>query len=425
MDARYTVNDLAKDVNRKLHSGNVNMCKDFYGSLDEGRRNMTSKIIPPELVRTAYIEQALYDQVDKYAVPSDLKYDSVVDIKMLSSYRNLDRFQVPLIHIYRREFDQKRRDNVFAINWSNGLKTMSIFRPTGLEQCQHLIINEASSLTDNGTWNTGGNLVNLELDKLKYICGHGSLRFDFNNSGTTGFLENFTMTPVDLYDYLKVGAVFTWLSLSVFKIITSVKITLGSNTSDLTTDLYQYTVNSPHDNNEFMTGWNLLKFPLDNLVRVGNPNIRSISYVRFDFTTTGEAMVSCNLDNVVARKGVVYEMDYNTPNCIVDLSTQVWKQKATSISDLLPLEEDTYQILMLETALVVQKEVYSVAGGSVNDINDITDDLKTAYINFKNKHKDEFITPQQTTNRYGAMKYGYYGVNRNYDLNDDNSPYPY
>lgn len=407
MNTRYRLEDVAADVNRKLHSGNVNQCKDFYGSVDEGRRNMLKKIIPQEMVRTAYLEQAIYDQVDKYAVPNEMKYGDVITIKKLSAYRNVDRYAVPLANVYQREMDQKRRDNIFSVNWSSGLKTMSIRHLYGAHECAHLTLNKADSLSDNGQWNVGGNITGLQVDKLKYITRDGSLRFNINNSGTSGWIENHTMKPVDIQDYLQIGALFTWLDIPYFKTITSVKCTFGSSL----TDTYDYTVNAPHDNNEFINAWNLLKFPLDGLNKTGNPNLRAIIYVRFDITTTGEIANACHLDNIVVRKGVVFEMEYNSAYCIIDPETLVWKQKGTELSDLLPFEEDTYQIFMLETAMVVQKEVYALNGGSINDINDIKGDLQVAYFDYARAHKAQYIEPEQHTNLYGRMRYGYYGTN--------------
>lgn len=414
----YTINNIVNDVDRKLHTGGASQTQDFYGALDEARRNMIGKITPPELIRSAYLEQALYDQINKYAVAPDLKYEDIVDIKMLSAYRNLDTECQVLKQVYRRQFDQKRRANIVQIGWENGIKYMRIFEPTGLTKDQHLLVHDADSLTDNGTWNVGGNLVNLRLDYLNYLTGSASLKFDLNNSGTTGFLENFTMDPVDLYDFLNTGAVFTWLNITAFREMTSVRITMGSNLGNLNTDLYRFTVNQPHDNNQFTDGWNLLKFAFQDIQTVGTPNPRAIAYLRFDFTTTGQAILGCNMDNVIARRGKVYEMVYNSRFCIIDATTYAWKQFGSATTDILPLEEDTYQILMLETALVIQKEAYGNNAGAKADVNDIGNELAIKYAEYKKKHKAEIIIEEQNTNRFGRFNYGYYGGYNNRG-NDD------
>lgn len=425
MSDRYTIHNLSVDIDRKLHSGGVADLQNFYSTVDEGRRNMFKFIAPPEMKRTAYIENALYDQVNKYAIAADVKSQLITDIKMLSGYRNLDTWERPLEQVYQRETDQKRRDNIFSVNYFNGVKSIDMYHPTGLRQCQHLLINDANSLSDNGFWNVGGNVVNLQLDKLNFVTGKGSLRFDINDSSTSGFIENFSFTPVNIYDYLQVGATFTWLDLPIPAEMLSVKLTLGSNTTDLSTDLYQCTVNQPHDNNIFSTGWNLLKFMLDNLTQVGYPNPRAIGYVRFDFETTGQPIPACHLDNVVVRKGVVYEMSYNSRWCIIDAPTQAWKKIATSNSDQLPFEEDTYQIFMLECAMAASKELYANNFGAASDIDDIKAELALAYKEYMQDHKIEIIEPMQHQNLYGRNAFGYYAVNGRYGIDEDHSPWPY
>ena len=365
---RYTVYDAINFINRKLHGGTVTESSDFEGAFDEGRRNMLKMINPPELARIAYIEQALYDQVNKYAVPVDCNANLISNIRMLSSYHNVDTGCEPLAQVYSREFDQKYRDNIFAINWNSGVKTMSIFHPQGLHKNQHLVINDVDSLTQNGTWNVGGNVVNLRLDELNHITKKASLSFDINDSSTTGYIENFTMKPVDLSEYLNSGATFEWLSLPIPKEMVSVTLTLGSNQTDLTTDYYYATVNQPHDNNEFVTGWNLLKYMMNNLNTVGNPNPKSIGFSRITFETTGKPIPGCNIDNIVVRRGVVYEMAYNSRWCLIDSTTNAWKKFTTSNSDIIPLEEDGFQILGLEVALVIQKELYANNFGAITDI---------------------------------------------------------
>lgn len=401
---RYTVYDLISDVKRKIHGGSIP--SSIQESLDEGRRNMIQQIRPPEMLRESYIEQALYPRVDRYACPDDLKYDNVVTIKVLSHYKNLDSLWRPLANVYKRDIDQKNRDNIFSINYDSGVKLMSVNHFRGLKECNHLKINEVNSLDKNGTWNIGGNVVNLRLDELTHVTKKGSLSFDINESSNTGFIENFTMDSVDLQDYLEKGAIFSWLDVPIQKNMVSVKFTLGSNTTDLTTDLYHGTVSHPHDNNTFVSGWNLLKYVIRDLSIVGNPNPKDIKYIRLDFTTNNEAIPNCHIDAINARKGEVYEMVYNSSFCLIDARTGAWKMKTTSNSDIFPFEEDTYQILMLETALVVQKEIYGNNAGAKSDVTDIEDELTKKYIKYRKDHKDQYIEPEQHTQVMGRQQYG-------------------
>jgi hypothetical protein len=404
--AQYTVYNLETDVIAKIHGGSI---PDFQRAFDEGRRNMLASVKPPELVRSAYMEQALYDQVTKYAVPDDLSYDNILEVTKLSAYRTVDTLQHPLELVYRKQFDQKRRNsrNVINITNENGVKYAQIYHPKGLKECQNTVLNDFDSLSKNGTWNVGGNVTNLRLDALNHVTKHASLKFDINSSSTTGFIQNFTMETVDIADYLNVGAGFSWLSLPIPKEMIAVQITMGSNQTDLTTDYYTATVNQPHDNNEFVTGWNLLKYMLNNLTSVGNPNPKAIGFIRFDFTTTGEPIPNCNIDALVVRKGAVYYMLYNSQYCIIDPVTRAWKQRTDNPGDILPVEEDTYSILMLEVALAVQQEMYGNNFGASSDVTAIRGELASRYAQYRLNHTDETLEPTESSYVLGTMYDGY------------------
>ena len=422
----YTLYQLRKDIDSNLHAGGVSGLQDFYATVDKGRRSLIGKVRPEELIRKAYIEQAFYPQVDRYAVPEDLKYDDLIEMNLLAGYRNVDTMNQPMQLVYRRRFGQKRggAHNVINIGYENGIKYARIFRPQsgnmfGANQSYPTAatfqpINYCDSLSDNGTWNVGGNVVNLRLDELNHVIGFASLLFDINNSSTTGFIENFTLTPFDLSTFLQRGAAFAWLDLPLPKELLSVKLTLGSDTGNLLTDLYTATVNQPHDNNEFTTGWNLLKWMLNNLTIIGTPNPAALAYVRFDFTTTGQPIPNCHLDNIVARLGTVYEMTYNSAYMFIDAVTGAFKKIPTANSDIIVAEEDTYQLLMLETTLAAQKELYGSAAAAHSDVNDIEGQLNGQsfrgvltryglYDKFKREHKSEAALEMDSIHVFGNM----------------------
>lgn len=406
MISRYNIDKLKRDVARKLHGVGFSVASDFFGAVDEGRRELISKVQPRELKRIAYIENALYDQVDRYAVPGDMQYENVNDIRALASHRNLDTMEHPLEMVYEKRFDQKRQNarNVFTINYADGVKYMKINHPRGLKTCQHLVIQDFDSLNGNGTFNVGGNIGNLTLDKLDHITGKASLRFDIDASSTSGFIENFTMTPVDITEFMQLGAIFTWLEITKINVLTSATLRFGSSVDDY----YEFAVNQPHDGNEFLPAWNLLRFPLEGLTQVGFPNIKQISYFRLELTTTGtEPILGCHIDNIVARKGVVYQVNYNSAFMIVDQANQAWKQLATKNTDLIVAEEDTYQLLLLETTKVVMQGSYDNTNKSQDDIDKIDRQLKEKYVQYKRQHKQDAIEAFDSLYIFGNMYDGY------------------
>lgn len=414
----YTLQDLSEDVDSNLHAGGVSGLQDFFKTVDKARRQIIKRVRPEELIRKSYLESVLYPNVDRYAMPDDMKYKDVIEIGLLSGYRNVDVMAAPLGLVFRRRFDQKRNGsgNVINIGYENGIKYARVFAPNGLtcgpwvlgsngqeviEGNQYILINDCDSLSANGTWNIGGNVVNLQLDQLFHVIGFGSLKFDINDSDTNGFIENFTLTPFDLSDMLQRGAAFAWLDIPIPKEMLAVKLTMGSNTGDLTTDLYTSTVNQPHDNNAFITGWNLLKFMLNNLTPIGTPNPKALAYIRFDFTTTGKAIPSCHLDNIVARKGRVYEIVYNSSYILMDALTKAWKKIGTDYSDIIVAEEDTYDVFMWECTLAAQKELFGSAIAAQSDVTDVETQLQEAYARFNMEHPSEALLDTDSAHVFG------------------------
>lgn len=418
----YDIYNIKEDVNANLPGGGIDQLTDFFLTFDKGRRAMIGKVRPEELIRTAYLENALYPDVDKYAVPVDMKYSDVIQIARLAGYRNVDTMEHPLELVYRRRFGQKRGGaaNVMNIGYENGIKYARVFRPTAGNRnaigannntnnlnCEYRVIHNCDSLNENGTWNVGGNVVNLKEDKLNHVIGHGSLSFDINDSSSSGFIQNFTLTPFSIFEFLKRGAEFAWLNIPIPREMISVNLTMGSNTDDLTTDLYTASVNSPHNNSEFITGWNLLKYMIPNLSMVGTPNPSLLTYIKFEFTTTGKAIPNCNIDNIILRQGQVYEMTYNSSYIIRDKTNGQWKKIPTDNSDIIVAEEDTYELLVDEITLAAQKESYQASPAAASSIDSVAARLAAKYKKFAMEHKSEGLLEMDSTHVFGNQYDGY------------------
>jgi len=410
--SQYTVYNLKQDVDSNLHSGGTSQLANFFNTVDKARRAMLGKVRPEELVRKTYIEEALYPSIERYAVPQDLKYDDIIEIGLLSGYRNVDTMSNPMQLVYKRRFGQRRpgQNNVLNIGYENGIKYLSIMRPMGTpgyprqgvnfqqDGARHIVINKFDSLTENGTWNVGGNVVNLREDKMKHVQGHGSFSFDINNSGNTGFLECFDIKPIKFDElFFEKGAIFLWVNVGVPQNLQTVTLTLGSDN----TNTYSLTVNQPHDNNQFINGFNLLKFVLKDMQINGLPDPSNITYARIDFATTGAAISNMNIDNLVARLGAVYEMTYNSSYMFIDSINGVWKKAPTSNADIIVAEDDTYNLLVMETTLAAQKEIFGTNMGAKTDVGDVTNVLAEMYYTFKREHKSEAILESDDMRVFG------------------------
>lgn len=353
-----TVAQLKTDIYRDISPAKPSDSKDPNGAIEQAAQDMLSIVKPLELSKRTVIENALYDQINQFNCPDDLDTNKIMQWYKLKDQKNVDRFFNGMTQTTNRAFDQlthrpNPNANIFTIEYQSGKKFIKV---SDFSNNTGDTIHDMNSITSNGTWIVGGNLVNLTTDNLTYFQGNGSLRFDLNNSGTVGTMETFGMTSVNLTDYLNVGKVFTWLDLPNLNQLQTVTLDMYSSP----TDYYSITVNSPHDTNEFQLGTNMLGFSMnvDSMNTIGTPNPADINKIKFTFTTSGTlTMNSIRIDNVVARKGSVYGIQYISNQIFQDTTTGLMKSRPTLDSDLIALEYDTYQLLRAHCVEVFGNEL--------------------------------------------------------------------
>lgn len=415
--SRYKIFNLRSDVARKLSTSTPSASLDFFGAIDEGRRNMKKRINPPEMVRKVTLEDAIYGHVDEYAVPEEMSYDDVIMINKLETRygNNVNTLVNPMGVVSRSVFWRRDKhygelNNIMTINYLNGLKTASIHAPTGLRP-REMMIHTMDSLSDNGTFTVGGNIGNLVIDHLDRTQGKGSFSFDINNSSNSGFIETMDMEPFKLSSFLNKGALFERFFTALPKEITSISLSVFSSP----TDYYRFTVNGPHNNSTgFLDGWNQLKFKI--LPYAGNPNPDALIGFKLEITTTGNTAGLCRFDQLIARDGDVYEITFESRYCIIDPATGQWIQRATQGTDELVFEDDSYEVFVLEVALALQKELYSNGAIAKADVSSTKADLEEAYAEYQMKHKSEVVEPHNSMydfsveadyDRYNGNTYGY------------------
>ncbi len=415
----YTIASVITSLNRKVSPGNTNQSRDIYGVLAEAARNLLGNIKPKELSKRTTIENALYDQVYRFHCPDDLDQKNVMQWFRLKNNRNVDTFYHPMMQTTNRRFDQHRAAdrNLFTIEWDRGVKFIKVsdwnqnFEGNADNDNGGLTISTMNSLNDNGTWNVFGNVTNLIADNLTYVSGNGSLRFDINDSSNTGGIENFTLEPFDLESYMVVGKVFTWLDLPNVNQLQTVQLEMYSSPGNG----YSITVNSPHDTTAFQLQQNLLGFTLDPsiMVTIGTPDPKALNHVKFTFTTNGTLLMNnVRIDNVVARKGRVYGIQYISTHMFKDING-LTKSEPTASSDEVLLEFEAFQLYLQEAACILGQEIFTdtTVGkkGSVGGrLGQMLGTLAEDYRMYKKNFKAEMIDEQQSLYNWG-VPFGYTG----------------
>lgn len=413
----FTVSQLVTDASRRISPANPVDSRDILGAVGDAARRLLSVITPKDLSRRVIIENALYDQVYRFNCPEDLDQKNVMQWHRIDKVHNTDTFYHEMRQTTNRRFDQHRTNdrNLFTVEWQSGVKFLKVSNMSG--GLPGATIHKMESITQDGTWNVFGNTVNLTTDNLTYVAGNGSLRMDINTSSNTGGIENFTLTPVDISEYFTVGKVFTWVYIPNVNQLQTITLDLFSAAGDY----YSITVNSPHDTNQFQLGWNLVGFPLDTrfMTTVGTPNPADINHVKITFVTNGTLLMeSVRLDNIVLRKGAVYEIQYVSDYMFHDAQTQIWKSIPTDPSDIIHVDHEVYNVLVSHLAVVLGQELFT-GKTATTDLNALKDMLKGDIKEYKKNNKAEFIEEQQEFYKFG-VPFGYYnrgddgdGSNRN------------
>ena len=411
-----TISSTITSLNRKVSPGNVSQGRDIYGTLGEAARNLLTQIKPKELSKRIVIENALYDQVDRYKCPDDLDQKNIMQIYKLDGIRNIDTFYYPVMQTTNRRYDQHRIGdrNLVTIEWDQGMKFIKMpdidRHNTGIQNDNGgLTISTMDSLTSNGTWNTFGNATNLLEDNLTFVAGHGSIRFNMNTSINTGGIVNFNLEPFDLSEFLITGKVFTWVDLPNVHQLQTVQLEMYSSPGNG----YSITVLKPHDADEFQLGWNLLGFVLDpmSMVTIGTPDPKALNTVRLTFTTNGTLLMdNVRVDNIVARRGKVYGIQYISKYMFMD-PNGLWKENPTEGTDEVMLEFEAYQLYLQEAACILGQEIFTdTTIGSKGQIGgrlgQMESQLIADYRKYRKNYKAEFMDEQQDMYRWG-VNFGY------------------
>ena len=374
-----TIADFQTRIESKIHANDITQVNDIYGLFLEAAGNVLTAADPRETKRTTTITNAIYDQVYNYVLPADLKDDCVIDIRPQTQRSAIDS----LGQTSSRAFDRFREG--FSVEDNSGVRTIRIAEQTLLAGAT---LNECDSLTSNGTWATGGNATDLAADSLNRISGSASLKFNISASGSTAYIENSTMTAVDLEDYVNVGALFVWVYIPSTTIITSVALRWGSDSSNY----YSRTVTAAQDNTSFITGWNLLRFDWDGSTETGTVVDTAIDYMRVTFAYDGTTVNSCRVDSIVARIGSVYEIVYYS-KYLFKTSAGVWIEKPTTTTDIVNLDTGSYNLLLYEMAFLVSQELQKKDGSF--DVSFWEKERNKIFAQYKMRNKSQAIKRQQ------------------------------
>lgn len=342
-----TVASLKSDLIRKLHGTSLSKIESIYELFAESARNVISRIDPQETIRVATIENALFDDVYSYTLPSDVKGDKIIDLQPQTGRVSSQKYTKVLIEQFSRNKNRKE----FNVIYKNGTKFLRVSEDV---KPNKIILSEVNSTTG---WSVGDSGSNLTLDSLNYITGSKSLNFDVGTGSTTAYIENSTLTSQNLSEYDDQLSVFVWVYIPDATKVTNCIARLGSDSSNY----YAVTVTTTHDSQSFADGWNLLRFDLQSGTETGTTDFSAIDYFRLTITHDQTGDTDFRIDSITAGIGELFEIYYYS-DALFKSSAGSYLTVPTADTDTVQLETDAYNILLYECAYLIAQELQGENG---------------------------------------------------------------
>ena len=234
-----------------------------------------------------------------------------------------------------------------------------LLRIDGIEGSDNLVLHTCESITTNGTWAATADASNLTLDNDNYITGGGALNFDMAAGAATGYIENSTMTALDLTDYDEKGSIFVWVFIPDYSdaeadTVTNFILRWGNSSSAY----WSRTVTTNNEGATFYDGWNLLRFDWNGATETGTVDPATIDYLRLTVTksTSLAADTDWRVDNFIIRLGEIYNTVYYTKYGW-QTSALAYQEESSATTDLLVADTDEIEGIAFKAAEYASQEL--------------------------------------------------------------------
>lgn len=392
----YSVDTLSQELEGMLHGTSLSQIVNLNGVINRSARQLLLEIDPQETKRTVEFVNPIFNTVFDYPIAADLKGNKIIDI-----FPQVQRIPRDVwSQVYSQEFDVAKQNifsqrNMFVMDFNTGLKTIRINSPF---LNPPVIINQLEGISVNGTWAVGGTASNLAENNTNVVQGVGSLQFDT----TTGaaYLENSTMSAVDLSDVVNQAYLFVWVYVPTGASLTSVNLRWGSSASNY----YTETVTTNQQGNTFVNGWNQCQFKWSTASTTGTPNPAAINYSRITLNTSAN-LTGCLLNGLDSILGTILSYSYYSKYLFRDATTGAFKETTTDTSDLINLDTESFNLM---TYLVAYNAAQQQQGldAQFYDANFFLTKYQEGVAKYKSLYKSEIQKPQSLYYRMTRPGFG-------------------
>lgn len=372
-----TILKLKDELAGMLHGTNIDDVHYPYGVFFRAARQVLLDCDPFETKRLAPLTTPIYQGIFTYAAPSDLDMNGVIDLRP-----QVNRTSSNLVdQRFSARFDRLKESDTITVEYVNGTKVIRIAKRLNAP----VRFADFSSVTG---WSVGGDAQNLTKDLQYKTYAGSSLNFDLSGAGVTGYIENSTVSSVDLSTHEGVSRLFLDVYLPDASIITNVILRWGSSDANY----FSVTSTSPFDRSSFVDGWNTIDFDWNGAVETGTVDSSAIDYVRVTVTYDGTAETDIRVDNLRSILGEIYELQYYSNFLFQDASTGVLKLEPEIDDDLVIFEPSTMNVYLAKVAEMAAQQAQQ-QGTSV-DISYFKNEYMMALKQYKDLYPSEKNKPK-------------------------------
>lgn len=379
----YNIQTLKADLTGILHGTTTNQIQGLDNLINRSARQLLLDLDPQETKRQVQFVGPIFNTVFDYPLAADVKGNKIIDI-----YPQVQRLPEDVwTQAYNQAFDVMKQNifsmtNMFTINFNSSLKSIRINAPF---LNPPIIINQIESVGDNGTWAAGGTASNLAVNNTNFAQGSGSLQIDVATGAA--YIENSTMTAVNLSNVENQASLFVWVYVPTGADLTSVNLRWGSSS----TNYYTRTTTQTQQGTVFVDGWNLCQFEWDGATVVGTPDSSAIDYGRVTLNVTA-SMTSCLINGMNSILGTILSYEYYSKYMFRDAITGAYQETVTDDSNLINLDTESYNLLTNLVVYFAAQQQQGIDAGY--DASFFKGEYDRGIIRYKSMYKSELQKPQ-------------------------------
>lgn len=339
----YTIQQLKADLTRALHGTSLNQIQGINSLISQAARKVIRDVDPQETVVLSEFAAPIFSGVYDYALPADVKGNKIIDIRPQTLRTSRDVF----LQKYNQPFDISKAftlQDQFTINFNAANKTIRI-NATNLDA--PVALNEAESITGNGTWAVGGGASNLTVDNSNYVSGAGSLQFDLAAGQASGYLECTGMTDLDISGLVNQASLFLSTFWPAATGLTSVALRFGSSSANY----YTVTATLNQQGLAWNLGWNMATGTWNSATVTGSPDSTDINYLRVTWNYDSLAHTAVRLDGIFVALGSIMEVEYYSKYLFRN-SSGTFIETVSADSDLVNLDTESVDLLLYQVCIL-------------------------------------------------------------------------